>query len=66
MVVKTTSILTNTPSMALVTLLARASPPAVTPYLSLKFQNPYYSIMYRPTYMACRGLLRRCVIRRRA
>ena len=31
---KTTSILTNTPSMALVTLLAKASPPAVTPYLS--------------------------------
>ena len=32
--VKTTSSLTNTPSIALVTLLAKASPPAVTPYLS--------------------------------
>ena len=33
---------------------------------SPKFQNLYYSIMYRPTHIACRGLLRRCDIRRRA
>ena len=68
MVVKNYEHLTNTPSMALVTLLAKASPPAVTPYLShrnFKISNKY-SIMYKPTHIACRGLLRRCDIRRRA
>ena len=54
--------------MALVTLLAKASPPAVTPYLSYRnFSESLISFLSsRLTHIACRGLLRRCDIRRRA